>query len=187
MQSIKIHGHEFTTIASLKAFATEHGIIPAGNKSFKQTWVDAIESYMEVQAEVVAMAIEAEESAIEASETIENAAVSAGSLIVAAVTSEPAIEFYRGTLKFIVFTLIITWMFTIAAVKWLWSHRRDAAVYHWIADWLDSQSGKTAMTHCLIAEWIIRQWVEVLTDRWDELSRSVREYASKILGRAGLA
>lgn len=59
MQVTTIFGHEFTTLQSLKDFAKIHGVIPSGNKSLKATWVEAIETYMEVQSEVVAMAVDA--------------------------------------------------------------------------------------------------------------------------------
>lgn len=184
MQSINISGHEFTTIATLKAFAIEHGINIKGIK-LKADFIGAIESYFEVQAEVVAQvmdtAVDAEASASEASEVIEVAVVSVGSLVVAALTSDEAVKACRHILKFIVFAVIITWMFSATLIKaigkWAWANKHHTAVYHWIVDWMDSQSGKNALTHGLIAEWVMVQWVDTMTDRRNALARHCRAKA----------
>ncbi len=184
----------FATINEMKEFCATNGINPIGNKSYKATWQNAIDGFMKVQAETIAMAVDAEESASEASESIETAILSVGSLIVAAATSEPAIEFYRGILKFAVFAVIITWMFSAAVVRTigrLWTHRTDVAVYHWIVDWLNFQVGTTTIAHRLISlgDRGDRYWVNApntaISD--DGVARSVRESTSKILERTGLA
>lgn len=185
----------FATINEMKEFCATNGINPIGNKSYKATWQNAIDGFLKVQAETIAMAVDAEESASDVSESIEAAILSVGSLIVAAATSDPAIEFYRGVLKFAVFAVIITWMFSSAVArtiaKWLWTHRTDISVYHWIVDWLNFQVGTTTIVHRLtsLGDRGDRYWVNVLNMAIpdDGAARSIREYGSKILGRAGLA
>jgi hypothetical protein len=64
MQVINISGKEFTTIASMKEFAVKHGMNIEGLK-LKADWIVAIESYMEVQGEVIAAAVDAKSIATE--------------------------------------------------------------------------------------------------------------------------
>jgi hypothetical protein len=176
----------FSTISEMKSFCAQHNIIPVGNKSYKATWQDAIDTYMEVQAEVIAAAVDAEIAAAESSEAIEVAIVAFGALVIAALTSDEAIKFYRGVLKFAAFTVIMAWMFASTAVKWCWENRSRAAVYHWIEDWADSQSGKSTLAHLLIAEWVVMAWVDTAVNWRDRLIQSWRDRMAVVLVRVGL-
>ena len=167
-----IPGYESPTITDLKKFAADNGITPIGNKTMKQTWENAIDTWSEFQAESIALAKDAEKESQEIAGSIEVAVVSVGSLVVAALTSETAIGIYRGILKAIVLTIVLGFMLTQAALKWMWANKHHAAAYHWVSNWLDSNSGKTAITHALIAEWVIRQWIEVIADRVDATAQS---------------
>lgn len=179
--------YEFPTIASLKAFAAENGIAtPTGDKRVRETWENAIEDWAEFQKEAIALAVDAEKTATEATENIEIAVVSIASLVVAALTSETAIGVYRAVLKAAVLAVVMFFMLTQAALKWLWANKHHAAVYHWVSDWLSSKSGKSAVTHVLIAEWVITQWVEAIGDRLDTIAQSWRDAVALVLGRLGL-
>jgi hypothetical protein len=167
MQVINIFGHEFTTIASLKAFAAEHNIVPVGNKSLKITWVEAIETYMEVQSEVIATAVEAvkdaEIVAADAAEKVESAVVTAVVAVVTVLTSDAAIAVYRWVLKAVLLAIVFTVMMASKGAKWCWDNRHRAikttAVYHWVNDALDSRKVREILTHGLIAEWVVSQWI----------------------------
>ena len=181
-----IPGYEFPTISDLKKFAADNGITPIGNKTMKQTWENAIDTWHEFNQEAVALAKDAENESQEIAESIEVAVVSVGSLVVAVATSEAAIGIYRGILKAIVLTIVLGFMLTQAALKWMWANKHHAAVCHWVSNWLDSNSGKTAIAHALIAEWVIRQWIEVIADRVDTTAQSWRDAVDCAMGRVGV-
>jgi hypothetical protein len=157
MQVTNISGHEFTTIATLKQFCVEHGIDTKGIK-LKADWIAAVESYMEVQAEVIATAKDAEIAAGLASEQIESAAVAVGAVVIAVLTSDTAIGIYRGLLRAVMVTIVFVVFIVGKAIKWCWDNRHRTAVYHWISDAIDSRKGRELITHGLIAEWIAVQW-----------------------------
>ena len=154
-----IFGHEFSNLQSLKDFAKLHNVIPTGNKTLKITWIEAIETYMEVQSEVVAMAVDADIEASQIVTTIEVAAVAIGRPVVAALTSETAVLVYRVALKAVAFALVMVWLLTVAAARWGWEHRSDTAVYHWVKDALSSDFALSAVTYLALGEWIVIEWV----------------------------
>jgi hypothetical protein len=160
MQVTTIFGHEFTTLQSLKDFAKIHGVIPSGNKSLKVTWVEAIETYMEVQSEVVAMAVDAEIEASQIATKVEETAVSIGSLVVAALTSEAAVLGYRVVLKTVAFALVMAWLVTVAAARWCWAHRSSTAVYHWVKDALASEFTLSAIIYLMLGQWVVNEWID---------------------------
>ena len=157
-----IFGHEFPNLQSLKDFAKIHNVVPAGNKTLKITWIEAIETYMEVQSEVIAMAVDADIEASKVATTIEVAAVSVGTVVVKILTSEAAVLGYRVALKAIAFALVMVWLVSAAAVKWCWAHRSSAAIYHWIKAALDTAAVRSALTHVLINQWAIKEWIKSL-------------------------
>ena len=160
MQVTTIFGHEFPNIQSLKDFAKLHNVVPSGNKTLKITWIEAIETYMEVQSEVIAMAVDADIEASEIAATIEVAAVSVGTVVVKVLTSEAAVLGYRVALKSIAFALVMAWLVSVAAVKWCWAHRSSTAVYHWIKAALGTAAVRSALAHLLINQWAIKAWVK---------------------------
>lgn len=180
MQVTTIAGKTFTTIASLKAFAIEKGMdLKGSSKWLKAQWVENVESFMELQAEVIAIAVDAEEVSQDASGQIETAVVSVGSLVVAVLTSEAAIGFYRQSLKFVVFAIVITWMFAVKAVRWCWENRDRTAVYHWVKDAIGSRWGLRLRTEAL---GLVLVASVVVDDCWAKY----REAIDRALVRLGL-
>lgn len=187
MQVTNIAGKEFTTIASIKAFALEQGMsITGSSKWLKSQWVEKLESFMKVKAEVIAIAVDAEEVSQDASEQIETAVVSVGSLIVAALTSEQAIGFYRQSLKFVGITIVITWMFAVKAAEWCWENRDRTAVYHWVEAWLDSPQGKGTIAYGLIVEWVVASWIESLGHLLNDIHDRVSAGFDRLVGWVGI-
>jgi hypothetical protein len=178
MQVTNIFGKEFTTIATLKAFCIEHGIDTKGIK-LKADWIAAVESYMEVQAEVIATAKDAEIAAELASKQIETAAVAVGAVVVAALTSDTAIGIYRGLLRALMVAIVFAVFIVGKFIKWCWDNRHRTAVYHWVIDAIDSRMGRGLITHGLIAEWIAMQWRDTAV-KW---CRDRTAYGLSRLGR----
>ena len=161
MQSFNIFGQSFTTLQSLKDFASERGINPIGNKSLKITWINAVVAhYMTAQTEVVALVVEADPIAATIAVAVEDTAVAIGRPVVAALTSETAVLVYRVTLKGIAFALVMGWLLTVGAVKWGWQHRQQTAVYHWIKDAIGSEFAMAAITYVILGEWVIVEWID---------------------------
>ena len=158
---VTIFGHEFTTIASLKAFAIEQGIDTKGSSKWvKQQWIEAVTIYLAAQNNVVEMIVEADPIASEIAAKVENTAVTIGSLAVAILTSETAVLAYRVILKAIAFALVMVWLVAVAAVKWCWAHRSSTAVYHWIKDALESEFTLSAVTYMMLGERVLIEWVD---------------------------
>ena len=160
MQVTTIFGHEFPSLQSLKDFAKLHNVIPTGNKTLKITWIEAIETYMEVQSEVIAMAVDADIEASQIAAAIEVAAVSVGTVVVEVLTSEAAVLGYRIVLKAISFALVMAWLVSVAAVRWCWHHRSNTAVYHWIKAAIESESTQWAIVYLFLGQWVLNEWVE---------------------------
>lgn len=186
MPVINIFNHEFTTIASLKSFAAEHGFSPIGNKTLKSTWVEAVTFYLSSKVAIVEISVKAEQVSAESSEAIEVAVLSIGSLVIAALTSEQAIGFYRGVLKFLVFVIVVTAMFAMAAVKWCWANRDRTAVYHWIKDASRSAIGETVGAIGLVPVALVQYGVAMSIGLRDGLMAEVRAIGSDGLMRLGL-
>lgn len=180
MQVANLPGY---SLKDLKAFVSGNGITTTGNRTMKQTCIDAIDTWHEFSQESIALAVDAEKGSTAIAEKIEIAVVSIGSLVVAALISEAAIGVYRGILKGIVLTVVLAWMLTIAAVKWLWNHKHHAAVWHWVSDWLDSPNGRSVLTHALIFEWVLNEWLDAI-GQW---SGSLRDRALVRIGFGGVA
>ena len=180
MQVTEIAGKEFTTIASMKQFAIEQGMdLKGSSKWLKTQWVENLESFMEVRAEIIAIAVDAEEVSQDASAQIETAVISVGSLIVAALTSEQAIDIYRQSLKFVVFAIVITWMFAVKAAEWCWANRDRTAVYRWVKDAIGSRWGLRLRTEVL-------GLVLVSSVVIDDCRAKYRESVDRALVRLGL-
>ena len=160
MKVTTIFGHEFTTLQTLKDFATLHGIVPSGNKSLKTTWSEAVTIYLAAQGNVVEMVVEADPIASELATTVEVTAVSIGSLVVTALTSEAAVLAYRVILKTVAFTLVMGWLLTVAAVKWCWAHRSSTAIYHWVKAALESEFTQSSITYMILGEWVLVEWID---------------------------
>ena len=160
MKVTTIFGHEFTNLQSLKDFAKLHNIIPVGNKSLKSTWVEAIGTYLEVQSKVIAIAVEADPIVSEIATTVEVTAVSIGTVVVKAITSEAAVLAYRVILKTVAFTLVMGWLLTVAAVKWCWAHRSSTAIYHWVKAALESEFTQSSITYMILGEWVLVEWID---------------------------
>lgn len=190
MQVINISGREFTTIATLKAFAAKHGIVPAGNKSLKATWVEAIESYLKVQAEVIAaskdVAKDAEVAAADAAVKVEEVAVTALVAVVKVLTSDAAIAVYRAVLRGVMLAIVFAIFAAIKVGKWAWANRDKTAVYHWVYDALDSQRARSMLTHGLIAEWVMAPWIDTAGEWRDRVAQGCRDRSSQALSRLGL-
>ena len=186
MQVINISGHEFTTIATLKAFAAKHGIVPAGNKSLKATWIEAIESYLKVQAEVFATAKDAEITAEEAAAKVEEVAVTALVAVVKVLTSDNAIAVYRAVLRGVMLAIVFAIFAAIKVGKWAWANRDKTAVYHWVPDALTSQRARSMLTHGLIAEWLMVQWIDTAGEWRDRAAVVCRDRSAQALSRLGL-
>ena len=183
MKAFKIFGREFSTIDTLKAFALEHGINPAGNKSLKATWINAVTGhYLTAQANVIAVVVEADPIASEIATTIEIAAVSVGTVVVEVLTSETAVLVYRVALKAIAFALVMGWLVSVAAVKWCWAHRSSTAIYHWIKAALDTAAVRSALTHILINQWAIKEWVKSSRSAVRSAVQSCRVWADGVVG-----
>ena len=160
MKVTTIFGHEFTTLQTLKDFATLHGINPTGNKSLKTTWSEAVTIYLAAQNNVVEMIVEADPIASTIAAETEKAAVTIGTVVVKALTSETAVLAYRVILKTIAFALAMGWLVAVAAVKWCWEHRADTAVYHWIKDAAGSEFTLSAVTYMMLGEWVLIEWID---------------------------
>ena len=161
MQSFNIFGQPFDTLQSLKDFAAKHDISPIGNKSLKITWVNAVVAhYMAAQNDVIALVVEADPIAATIAVTVEDTAVAIGRPVVAALTSETAVLVYRVALKSVAFAVVMAWLLTVAAVKWVWAHRSDTAVYHWIKDAIGSEFAMAAITYIILGEWVLIEWIE---------------------------
>ena len=182
MQVTTIFGHEFSNLQSLKDFAKLHNVIPAGNKTLKITWIEAIETYMEVQSEVVAMAVDADIEASQIATTIEVAAVSVGTVVVEVLTSEAAVLGYRVVIKAIAFALVMAWLVSVSAVKWCWHHRSQTAVYHWIKDALSSEVTQYALTYLILGEWVLIEWVDSARSAVRSTVQSCRVWANGVVG-----
>ena len=158
---VTIFGHEFTTIASLKAFAIEQGIDTKGSSKWvKQQWIEAVTFYLSAQNNVVEMVVEADPIASEIAAVVEDTAVTIGTVVVKALASETAVLAYRVTIKAIAFALVMAWLLTVAAAKWCWEHRADTAIYHWIKDAAGSEFTLSAVTYIMLGERIIVEWVD---------------------------
>ena len=160
MQVTTIFGHEFTTLQSLKDFAAVHGFTPIGKNPLKAAWVESVRFYLESQIVVVAIVAEADPIASEIATAVEDTAVTIGTVVVKALTSETAVLGYRVALKAIAFALVMVWLLTVAAVKWGWEHRADTAIYHWIKDAAGSEFTLSAVTYIMLGERIIVEWVD---------------------------
>ena len=158
---VTIFGHEFTTIASLKAFAIEQGIDTKGSSKWvKQQWIEAVTFYLSAQNNVVEMVVEADPIASEIAAVVEDTAVTIGTVVVKALASETAVLAYRVTIKAIAFALVMAWLLTVAAAKWCWEHRADTAIYHWIKDAAGSEFTLSAVTYMMLGEWVIVEWAD---------------------------
>ena len=177
-----IFGHEFPNLQSLKDFAKLHNVIPTGNKTLKITWIEAIETYMEVQSEVVAMAVDADIEASQIANTIEVAAVSVGTVVVKVLTSEAAVLGYRVALKAIAFALVMGWLVSVAAVKWCWAHRSSTAIYHWIKAAIESEATQWAVVYLTMGEWAIKEWVKSSRSAVRSIGQSCRVWGDGIVG-----
>jgi hypothetical protein len=175
-------GLTFNTINEMKAFAAEHGIKVAGHKSFSQTWLDAIESYMEVQSEVIATAKDAKIAAESASVEVEKVVVA----IVEVLTSDKAIEIYRTLLRFAMVAIVFV-LFTIGKIgKWLWENRDRTAVYHWIQDAGASKVYWRIKTELVITKWIADRWLDDRIVQRDRLVQVLFDRMELVLARIGL-
>jgi hypothetical protein len=146
MQDIQIAGRKFTTIASMKQFALEHGMDTKGSSKWvKSQWVEAVESCLKAQSEVVAVAIEVQQAivltesesvapALTAAVTIEDAAVAAFQ----ALTSPKACQFYRAVLQGACLAVVFMTLLGGKMARWCWESRDRTAVYCWVKDAIES-------------------------------------------------
>lgn len=189
MKVINILGHEFTTMRSLKEFAAENGIKPEGNKTLKATWIDAIEDYLTLQAEVIAVAKEtATETAIEAdahatiaAAKTEEVVISVGTAVVELLTSDAAIELYRFTLKGTLLVLIFLALGLAKLSRLIW-----AAACSRASDWIESDQGAATIGWLFATE----ASAQLVLDSWDEvLQRGMAERVDRLMEPAliGLA
>ena len=182
---VTIFGHEFTTIASLKAFAAEHGIdVKGSSKWVKQQWIEAVTIYLAAQNNVVEMIVEADPIASEIAAKVENTAVTIGTVVVKALTSETAVLAYRVIFKAIAFALVMVWLLTVAAVKWGWEHRADTAIYHWIKDALESEFALSAVTYLMLGEWVLIEWIDSIDSAVTLAVMVCRGWVDGIVGEA---
>ena len=184
MKVTTILGYEFTTLQSLKSFALLHDIIPIGNKSLKATWVEAVTLYLAAQNATVAMVVEADPIASEIATTVENTAVSIGSLVVKALTSEAAVLAYRVVIKTIAFALVMVWLLTVSLVKWCWAHRSSTAVYHWIKAAARSEFALSAVTYLMLGEWVLVEWIDSIRSAISSTLGYGRGWVDGIVGEA---
>ena len=184
METTKIFGHEFTTIATFKKFAYQHNIIPIGNKSLKATWVEAVTLYLSAQSNAIAMVVEADPIASEIATTVENTAVSIGSLAIAILTSETAVLIYRVVIKTIAFAIVMAWLLTVVAVKWCWAHRSSTAVYHWIKDAAGSEFTQSAITYLVLGEWVLIEWIDSIDSAISSTVGNSREWLDGLIAEA---
>ena len=182
---VTIFGHEFTTIASLKAFAIEQGIDTKGSSKWvKQQWIEAVTFYLSAQNNVVEMVVEADPIASEIAAVVEETAVTIGTVVVKALTSETAVLGYRVALKAIAFALVMVWLLTVAAVKWGWEHRADTAIYHWIKDAAGSEFTLSAVTYMMLGEWVLIEWVDSIRSAVTSAVMVCRGLVDGIVGEA---
>ena len=182
MQVTTIFGHEFPNLQSLKDFAKLHNVIPTGNKTFKITWIEAIETYMEVQSEVIAMAVDADIEASQIATTIEETVITIGKPVVDALTSPTAVLGYRVVLKAIAFALVMAWLVSVAAVKWCWAHRSQTAIYHWIKAAIESEATQWAVVYLTLGEWVIKEWVDTVRSAVAATVQSCRVWVDGLVG-----
>lgn len=135
----------------------------AALKAAYEAWQNAIDLAEIVKTEVLETAIEAKEVSQVVAVTIEHTSVSIGSLIVAALTSESAVNAYRTILKVIVMAVIFAAFCTVKIARWCWENRAKTAVYHWVQD------GRSALRLDARVR-LSRQWVnqalEAATGAW---------------------
>ena len=184
MKVTTIFGHEFTTLQTLKDFATLHGIVPSGNKSLKTTWSEAVTIYLAAQGNVVEMVVEADPIASELATAVEDTAVTIGTVVVKVLTSETAVLAYRVILKTVAFTLVMGWLVAVAAVKWCWAHRSSTAVYHWIKDALESEFTLSAVTYLMLGEWVLIEWIDSIDSAVTLAVMVCRGWVDGIVGEA---
>lgn len=175
-------GLTFKTVAEMKKFAAEHGIVVDGHKSFSQTWLTAIESYLSMQATAIESAQEAQAAAEVVAAKVEKIAVK----VVEVLTSETAIEIYRTVLRWAIVAIAFI-LFTIGKIgKWCWEHRDRTAVYHWVQDAAESKIFWRVKVEVAIARWIVGNWVHQITLERDRLVQSLRDRMETIRDRVGL-
>ena len=174
MKVTTILGYEFTTIESLKAFAAVHGFNPIGKNPLKAAWVESVRFYLESQIVVVATIAEADPIASEIATVVEETAVTIGTVVVKALTSETAVLGYRVILKAIAFALVMAWLVTVATSKWCWAHRSSTAVYHWVKDALSSEVTQYAIVYLMLGQWVIVEWVDSVRSAIDSVVQTCR-------------
>lgn len=183
MQSFNIFGQPFSTIDTLKAFALENGINPVGNKTLKATWINAITGhYLTAQSNIVSLVVEADPIASTIAAKTEDVAVKVGTVAVEMLTSETAVLAYRVILKSIAFTLVMSWLVSVAAVKWCWKNRSSTAVYHWIKDAIESEVTQYALTYLIFSQWALNGWVDSARSVVRSTATTCRVWAEGIVG-----
>ncbi|MGL5062955.1 MAG: hypothetical protein ACRC62_23510 [Microcoleus sp.] len=103
-----------------------------------------------------------------------------------ALTCDRAIALYRTVLRCLLVAIVFAALMVGKVAKWGWDNRHRTAIYHWARAAVESQKGRSMLTHGLIAEWVIRQWVEALTERRSTLVQKWRDHADLTLKRIGL-
>jgi hypothetical protein len=186
-------GHTFNTINEMKAFATKHGITVIGNKTYKETWFNAIETYMEVQSEVIAAAVDAKNAAIEnatqsvaVADVAETAAVIVVEKAVEILTSPEAIAVYKGVLRVTVVSVAFMVMMAWTIGKWCWAHRDQTAVYHWVMDALGSRFAQRIKSEAIVVRWLMAGWVEAVARECDRYAQRVRAWVAMAVAWVGL-
>lgn len=115
-------------INELKAFAVANDIPVYGNKTFKQNWIAAIESWIELEKECHAVVMEAEDfTAI-----VDSGAVVAASAVVELATSPTAVKAYKTIFHYAVLAVVLVCIACFRVGRWCWNHRGDTAVAHWL-------------------------------------------------------
>ena len=181
MKVTTIFSHEFTTIQSLKDFAAVHGFTPIGKNPLKAAWVESVRFYLESQIVVVATIAEADPIASAIATKTEEVAVTIGSVVIKALTSETAVLAYRVVLKSVAFALVMAWLLTVAAAKWCWAHRSSTAVYHWVKDALSSEVTQYAIVYLILGEWVIVEWVDSVRSAVSSAIKACRVWIDGLL------
>jgi hypothetical protein len=176
-------------ISEMKDFCAANDIkvlAENGRNKVARDWQSAIESFLEVQAETIATAKDAEIAAEKASEQLETAVLAVGSLVVAALVSETAIGIYRSVLRVLMFSIVFT-LFTIGKIgAWAWDNRDKTAVYHWVTDALQSKALWRIGAELTILEWRFGTWVDHLTMVGNQAAQVGRDRMALGLVRLGL-
>jgi len=184
MKAFTILGHEFSTVKTLEDFANIHGFMPIGKKPLKAAWVESVRFYLESQAIVIAVVVEADPIASEIATTIEVAAVSVGTVVVKVLTSDAAVLGYRVVLKSVAFALVMAWLLSVAAVKWCWQHRSSTAIYHWIKAAIESEATQYAIVYLILGQWVLNEWVDSVRSAVNSIMQTCRVWGGGIVGEA---